>query len=75
MALKVKAQEKLQKIGTYAGKYRYIMMPELYTSLSQEKVIKEAALRSGVSKGIMQACWDAAGEVIKAWDSTIHLKP
>ena len=66
MALKVKAQEKLQKIGTYAGKYRYIMMPELYTSLSQEKVIKEAALRSGVSKGIMQACWDAAGEVIKA---------
>ena len=70
--LKVKAQEKLQKIGTYAGKYRYIMMPELYTSLSQEKVIKEAALRSGVSKGIMQACWDAAGEVIKAWATEGH---
>ena len=72
MALKVKAQEKLQKIGTHAGKYRYIMMPELYTSLSQEKVIKEAALRSGVSKGIMQACWDAAGEVIKAWATEGH---
>ena len=72
MALKVKAQEKLQKIGTYAGKYRYIMMPELYTSLSQDKVIKEAALRSGVNKGIMQACWDAAGEVIKAWATEGH---
>ena len=72
MALKVKAQEKLQKIGTYAGKYRYIMMPELYTSLSQDQVIKEAALRSGVSKGIMQACWDAAGEVIKAWATEGH---
>ena len=72
MALKVKAQEKLQKIGTYAGKYRSIMMPELYTSLSQDKVIKEAALRSGVSKGIMQACWDAAGEVIKAWATEGH---
>ena len=72
MALKVKAQEKLQKIGTYAGKYRYIMMPELYTSLSQDKVIKEAALRSGVSKGSMQACWDAAGEVIKAWATEGH---
>ena len=72
MALKVKAQEKLQKIGTYAGKYRYIMMPELYTSLSQDKVIKEAALRSGVSKGIMQACWEAAGEVIKAWATEGH---
>ena len=62
----------MQKIGTHAGKYRYIMMPELYTSLSQEKVIKEAALRSGVSKGIMQACWDAAGEVIKAWATEGH---
>ena len=72
MALKVKAQEKMQKIGTYAGKYRYVMMPELYTSLSQDKVIKEAALRSGVSKGIMQACWDAAGEVIKAWATEGH---
>ena len=72
MALKVKAQEKLQKIGTHAGKYRYILMPELYTSLSQDKVIKEAALRSGVSKGIMQACWGAAGEVIKAWATEGH---
>ena len=72
MALKVKAQEKLQKIGTHAGKYRYVMMPEIYTSLSQDKVIKEAALRSGVSKGIMQACWDAAGEVIKAWATEGH---
>ena len=72
MALKVKAQEKLQKIGTHAGKYCYVMMPEIYTSLSQDKVIKEAALRSGVSKGIMQACWDAAGEVIKAWATEGH---
>ena len=65
-------QEKLQKIGTHAGKYRYVMMPEIYTSLSQDKVITEAALRSGVSKGIMQACWDAAGEVIKAWATEGH---
>ena len=72
MALKVKAQEKMQKIGTYAGTYRYVMMPELYTALTQDKVIKEAALRSGVSKGVMQACWDAAGEVIKAWATEGH---
>jgi predicted histone-like DNA-binding protein len=72
MALKVKATEQMMKIGTYAGKYRYVMMPELYTALSQEKVIKEAALRSGVSRGVMQACWDAAGEVIKAWATEGH---
>ena len=60
------------KIGTYAGKYRYVMMPELYTALTQDKVIKEAALRSGVNRGVMQACWDAAGEVIKAWATEGH---
>ncbi len=38
----------------------------------QAKVIKEAALRSGVSRGVMQACWDAAGEVIKAWATEGH---
>ena len=40
--------------------------------LAQDKVIKEAALRSGVSRGVMQACWDAAGEVIKAWATEGH---
>ena len=72
MALKVKAKEQYQNVGKYAGKYRYVMMPELYTALTQDKVIKEAALRSCVSKGVMQACWDAAGEVIKAWATEGH---
>ena len=72
MALKVKAKEQYQNIGKYAGTYRYVMMPELYTALAQDKVIKEAALRSGVSRGVMQACWDAAGEVIKAWATEGH---
>ena len=61
MALKVKAREQYQNVGKYADTYRYVMMPELYTALTQDKVIKEAALRSGVSRGVMQACWDAAG--------------
>ena len=30
------------------------------------------ALRSGVSQGVMKACWDAAGEVIKAWATEGH---
>ena len=48
------------------------MLPELYSSLAKEKVIREAALRSGVSEGVMHACWDAAGEVIKAWATEGH---
>ena len=75
MALKVKAIEKnikFTKNDNDPGVWRYVMSPELYIALSQEKVIKEAALRSGVSKGVMRACWDAAGEVIKAWATEGH---
>ena len=70
--LKVKANEQKIKIGKYADTYRYVMAPELYATLNQNKVIKEAALRSGISKGVMQAAWDAAGEVIKAWATEGH---
>ena len=75
MALKVKAVErkiKFTKNENDPGVYRYVMSPELYIALSQAKVIREAALRSGVSQGVMKACWDAAGEVIKAWATEGH---
>ena len=75
MALKVKAVERLLKFTNNEndpGVYRYVLKPELYTSLDQKKVVREAALRSGVSQGVMQACWDAAGEVIKAWATEGH---
>ena len=75
MALKVKAVErniKFTKDENDPGVWRYVMQPELYIALSQAKVIREAALRSGVSQGVMKACWDAAGEVIKAWATEGH---
>ena len=75
MTMKVKAVEKKLKFTkdeNDPGVYRYVMSPEQYSSLNQKKVIKEAALRSGVSQGVMQACWDAAGEVIKAWTTEGH---
>ncbi len=76
MALKVKAWEKLLKFSKNSeGEYRYVMQPELYSALDKDKVIREAALRSGVSEGVMKACWDAAGEVIKAWLPEGHSIP
>ena len=73
MALKVKAVERLVKFNKEdEGTWRYVMSPDLYIALNQAKVIREAALRSGVSQGVMKACWDAAGEVIKAWATEGH---
>ena len=73
MALKVKAKEKKMKFFKDGPEvYRYVMVPDLYSTLDQDKVIKEAAIRSGVSEGVMQACWKGAGEVIKAWATEGH---
>lgn len=72
MAINLKAKETLIQVGEMKGQYRFILGTELYNKLSENKVIKEAALRSGVSVGVMQVCWDAAGEVIKAWCTEGH---
>ena len=72
MALKVKAKEREMKIGKNPGVYRYVMLPELYSTLDQDKVINEAAIRSGVTEGVMRACWEGAGKVIKAWATEGH---
>ena len=75
MALKVKAKEKKLKFSKNEndpGFWRYVLVPDLYSTLDQDKVIKEAAIRSGVSEGVMQACWKGAGELIKAWATEGH---
>ena len=72
MAINLKAKETLIQVGEQKGNYRYVLGTDLYSKLTESKVIQEAALRSGVSRGVMQACWDAAGEVIKAWATEGH---
>ena len=76
MSIKVKAIETdLSHFSDKDGKslgFRFVLKPELYSKLTESKVIAEAALRSGVAKGVMAACWEAAGEVIKAWATEGH---
>lgn len=72
MSINLKAKETLIQVGDLKGTYRFVLATEIYGKLSAAKVIKEAALRSGISRGVMQACWDAAGEVIKAWATEGH---
>ena len=67
MSIKVKAVERNVSFDKNVEKWAYVMQAELYSKLSQSKVIQEAAMRSGISKGSINAAWDAIGEVIKAW--------
>jgi predicted histone-like DNA-binding protein len=47
----------------------------LYNTLDSNKVIEEAAKRSGISEGVIKAAWDAAGEVIRTWATEGHNVP
>ena len=75
MSIKVKAVERKLKFEAGengAFQYRYVLQPELYNKLSQSKVIQEASLRSGISRGAINAAWDAIGQVIRAWATVGH---
>ena len=72
MAIKVKAIERNVSFEKDKEKWAYVLQADLYSKLSQSKVITEAALRSGISKGAINAAWDAIGEVIKAWATEGH---
>ena len=72
MAIKVKAVERNVSFDKNKEKWAYVMQPDLYSKLSQSKVISEASLRSGITRGSINAAWDAIGEVIKAWATEGH---
>ena len=75
MAIRVIAQRRVLKIGKNPGVKKFVMRPELYTSLTEKKVFSEAATHSGISAGVIKAAWDAAGEVIRAWATEGHSVP
>ena len=72
MAIKVKAVERNVSFDKNSEKWAYVLQADLYNKLSSTKVIQEAALRSGIAKGAINAAWDAIGEVIKAWATEGH---
>ena len=72
MSIKVKAVERNVSFDKNSEKWAYVLQADLYNKLSDAKVIQEAALRSGIAKGAINAAWDAIGEVIKAWATEGH---
>ena len=72
MAIKVKAVERNISFQKGVEKWAYVMQTEIYSRLTQAKVAKEAAMRSGISKGSINAAWEAIGDVIRAWATEGH---
>lgn len=72
MAIKLKAIERNVAFEKGTQKWAFVMQPELYSRLTDNKVIQEATLRSGISKGAISAAYEAIGDVIRAWATEGH---
>jgi len=77
MGIKVKAIERNVSFSKEEkdAKWAYVMQPELYGQLGIDKVLKQAALTSGLSEALLRASLSAYGQVVIAWATEGHSIP
>ena len=73
--INVNAKQTTIQVGPLKGMDRFVLMAQTYSTLSEAKVIAEAALRTGLPKTVVAACWVGCGEIIKAWATEGHSCP
>ena len=71
----IKAKQQNVSFEKNVEKLAFVLSTHLYNTLDTDKVIEEAAKRSGMSEGVIKAAWDAAGEVIRTWATEGHNVP
>ena len=71
----IKAKQQNVSFEKNVEKLAFVLSANLYNTLEADKVIEEAAKRSGISAGVIKAAWDAAGEVIRTWATEGHNVP
>ena len=73
--IQIKAKQQNVSFEKNVEKLAFVLSAHLYNTLEADKVIEEAAKRSGISAGVIKAAWDAAGEVIRTWATEGHNIP
>ena len=73
--IQIKAKQQNVSFEKNVEKLAFVLSAFLYNTLEANKVIEEAAKRSGISAGVIKAAWDAAGEVIRTWATEGHNVP
>ena len=74
MPLKVKAKEQMRKIGTYAGKYRYVMMPERMATRTQARMVVRAQeiTAAAATPTHPEATWTSMKDKKEIWKFAIQ---
>lgn len=78
MGIKVKAVERnIAYASKNAGKevFAFVMQPELYGQLAENKVIEQAALNTGLPKAVMETAVKGYGAVVGIWATEGHSIP
>ena len=73
--IQIKAKQQNVSFEKNVEKLAFVLSAHLYNTLDSNKVIEEAAKRSGISEGVIKAAWDAAGAVIRTWATEGHNVP
>ena len=73
--IQIKAKQQNVSFEKNVEKLAFVLSAHLYNTLDANKVIEEAAKRSGISVGVIKAAWDSAGEVIRTWATEGHNVP
>ena len=72
MSIRVKAVERNVSFNKDEEDYRFVMLPELYNRITEDKVLAEASAHSGISVALLKASCSAISDVLLAWITEGH---
>lgn len=72
MSINIKACERNISFSNQEKKYAYVMRAQCYNRLSQEKVMTQAALNSGLPKAAIKNAATAIAAVVSDWATEGH---
>ena len=71
----VSAKQTTLQVGEHKGEDRFMLQAQTYSTLSEKKMIEQAAANSNISTAVIKAAWDAAGAVVRIWATEGHSCP
>lgn len=78
MAIKLTAKERLLKFSNSPddpGEYRYVLYPDIYSKVSEEKVLKTVAQATALSPEVINLAWTAIAKAFDTWATEGHSIP
>lgn len=76
--MKITAKERLLKFSSSPddpGEYRYVLYPDIYNKLGEDKVISTVAQATSLSPEVIRLAWTAIAKAFSTWATEGHSIP